>query len=152
MAHIHKLIDFVVVVLVVYENKVLLVNHKELGKWLPIGGHIELDEDPEEAVYREVKEESGLDVEIIGEKPSIKREGIKILYSPAFLDIHKINESHRHIGMVYFAKAKTSEIKLADKEHYEIKWFIEKELSDPKYNLQPDVQFYAKEALKKTSE
>lgn len=151
MAHIHKLIDFVVVILVVYKNKVLLANHKELNKWLPIGGHIELDEDPEETVYREVKEESGLDIEIIGEKAPIKQKGIKFLYPPMFLDIHKINEKHKHIGMVYFVKAKSDKIQLADREHHEIKWFIEKELSNPKYNLQADVQFYAKEALKKVS-
>lgn len=30
------------------------------GKWLGIGGHIEIGESPEEAVYREVFEETGL--------------------------------------------------------------------------------------------
>ena len=39
MGHIHKLIDFVVEVFVVYKDKVLLVYHKELNKWLPIGWH-----------------------------------------------------------------------------------------------------------------
>ncbi len=151
MGHIHKLIDFVVEVFIVHQDKVLLINHKKLNKWLPIGGHIELDEDPEEAVYREVKEESGLDIEIIGEKVPIEQEGIKFLYNSAFLDIHRINKEHRHIGMIYFARAKSAEIKLADEEHYEIKWFTEEELSDSKYNLQTDVQFYAKEALKKVS-
>ena len=38
----------------------LMVNHKKLGKWVQPGGHIELNEDPEEASLREVFEETGL--------------------------------------------------------------------------------------------
>ncbi len=69
MTHIHEKIDFVVSARIVYEDKILLVYHKLLQKWLPVGGHIELDETPEEAIFREVKEECGLDIEVIGEKP-----------------------------------------------------------------------------------
>ena len=67
MPHIHELIDFVVDIYIVYKDKVLLIHHKELKKWLPIGGHIELDEDPEEALFREVKEECGLEIEVLGD-------------------------------------------------------------------------------------
>ena len=72
MAHIHELIDFVANAFVVYDNKVLLINHKKMKRWLSIGGHIELNENPEEGLFREIKEECGLDVEIIGQKPNIK--------------------------------------------------------------------------------
>ncbi len=57
MAHTHELIDFIINIYIIYKGKVLLIYHKKLDKWLPIGGHIELDEDPEEALFREVKEE-----------------------------------------------------------------------------------------------
>ncbi|RLS89050.1 MAG: NUDIX domain-containing protein, partial [Planctomycetota bacterium] len=62
MAHIHEKIDFTVAVFVVHEKKVLVIHHKKLDKWLPLGGHIELDEDPEQAALRETLEESGLAV------------------------------------------------------------------------------------------
>jgi len=39
-------------VFIVHRDKVLLIYHKYYNEWLPIGGHIELDEDPEEALYR----------------------------------------------------------------------------------------------------
>jgi 8-oxo-dGTP diphosphatase len=37
------------------QSKVLLVDHKKSGLWLPSGGHVEPGEDPKEAVIREVK-------------------------------------------------------------------------------------------------
>ena len=68
MAHIHETIDFTVALFVVHNGKVLLVHHRNLNKWLPLGGHIELDEDPETAGLREAREESGLEVELLGER------------------------------------------------------------------------------------
>ncbi|MBI4094954.1 MAG: NUDIX domain-containing protein [Candidatus Liptonbacteria bacterium] len=149
MPHIHEKIDFAVGVFVVHRNRVLLVFHKNLKMWLPLGGHIELDEDPEQALFREVKEESGLDIEMISQKPKEKFEGRKFLYPPAYLDIHPIGENHRHIGMVYFAKSKSEKVTLAAEEHDEIRWFSERELQDPTFKVQPDIQFYAKEALQR---
>ena len=58
MAHIHEKIDFVSTAIIVHRDKVLLVHHRGLKLWLPVGGHIELDEDPEEALFREIKEET----------------------------------------------------------------------------------------------
>ena len=49
MAHIHEKIDFTASVYIVRDNRVLLHMHKKLNMWLPPGGHIELDEDPNQA-------------------------------------------------------------------------------------------------------
>lgn len=147
MPHIHELIDFVVDIFIVYENKVLLIYHKQLDKWLPIGGHIELNEDPEEALFREVKEECGLEIEVLGEKPIIKSEGTKFLYPPLFLDIHKISETHKHIGLAYFAKARSDKFIFNKEEHKAIRWFSREDLESPEFNLSPAVKFYAKESL-----
>src|SRR5437773_1493766 len=43
MAHIHEKIDFTVAIFVVHGGKVLLIHHRKLDKWLPLGGHIDLD-------------------------------------------------------------------------------------------------------------
>ena len=101
MAHIHDKIDFTVAIFVVHEDKILLIHHRKLDKWLPLGGHIELDEDPEIAALREAKEESGLDVELLGERPPTTESGTRALIAPRFLDIHRINDTHEHIGMIY---------------------------------------------------
>jgi 8-oxo-dGTP diphosphatase len=39
---------------------VLLVKHRRLGTWLPVGGEIEPGETPLEAARRELQEETGL--------------------------------------------------------------------------------------------
>jgi len=151
MSHIHKLIDFTVVCYIVYGNKVLLIHHKKLNKWLPISGHIELDEDPEQALFREIEEECGLEVEIVAEKPDLKTEYRKFLLTPTYLDIHPIDDTHKHIGMTYFGKAKSDAVKLAEKEHHEIRWFTIQDVESPKYELTEDIKFYIEEALKITN-
>lgn len=42
------------------EGRVLLIHHKRLGTWLPVGGEIEDGETPLEAARRELLEETGL--------------------------------------------------------------------------------------------
>ncbi len=149
MPDIHELIDFIVEVYIIYKDRVLLIHHKKANAWRPIGGHIELDEDPEEALFREAKEESGLEIEVFGNKPDMKVEGVKFLISPIYLNIHKAGGKHRHIALIYFARSKSNKVRLAVREHNEIKWFTKKDLSSPKFDIRQDVKFYANQALKK---
>src|SRR3989344_5513030 len=147
MPHINELIDFTVSVYITNESRVLLILHKKLNMWLPIGGHIELNEDSDEALFREVKEECGLDVELLGEKPQIVSPGTKFLITPAFLDIHEVTPTHKHIAFRYFATSKSSQF--SNVEHDDMRWFSMEDLDNPEFGIKPDIQFYAKEALNK---
>lgn len=154
MAHINKKIDLTVAAFIVYQGKILLVDHKALKKWLPIGGHVELDEDPEQALFREIEEESGLtqnEIKVLGEKPDVKSPGTKFLIAPVFLDIHDISKEHKHIGMVYFIKASTDKITRAVLEHNDIRWFSGSELVQKQFDISAAIKYYAKEAIKKTT-
>ena len=51
--------------IVLHQDSVLLIEHAKLGWWMPPGGHIDPDEDPVQAVLREVREETGLECQII---------------------------------------------------------------------------------------
>src|ERR1700743_3942744 len=108
MAHIHEKIDFTVAIFVVHNAKILLIHHRKQNACRPLGGHIELDEDPEQAALREAKEESGLDVVLLGERPPTTSPGTRALIAPRFLDIHRISDTHEHIGMIYLARPKNS--------------------------------------------
>src|SRR5207237_10734044 len=128
MAHIHEKIDFTVAIFVVRDEKILVIHHRKLDKWLPLGGHIELDEDPEQAALREAKEESGLEVELIGERPPTTSPGTRALIAPRFLDIHRITDTHEHVGMIYWARPRNGAVALAAAEHHAIRWCSAEEL------------------------
>ena len=50
--------EYVATGYVVHQDQVLLIWHRELHQWLPPGGHIELNELPDDAVVREILEET----------------------------------------------------------------------------------------------
>src|SRR5579859_8155595 len=153
MAHIHEKIDFTVAIFVVRDEKILLIHHRKLDKWLPLGGHIELDEDPEIAALREAKEESGLDVELLGERPPTTEPGTRALIAPRFLDIHRINDTHEHIGMIYWARPKVGSAlrgiptMLAGEEHHDIRWCSSAELDSLQPAMSNAVKWYCRKAI-----
>ncbi len=147
MPHINEQYDFVVTIYIVFEGSVLLVNHPRYEMWTPIGGHVELDEDPETALFREVKEETGLEVTILSTKPKITSPGSKSLLTPNYLDVHEANPPHKHIALTYFARARNNKTTLS-KEHKALKWFKPEELNNEEFDLRPIIVFYAQEALK----
>jgi 8-oxo-dGTP pyrophosphatase MutT (NUDIX family) len=146
MPHIHELYDFTIAAVIVHDGKVLLVKHPRYGKWLVPGGHIELNEDPEEALYREIEEETGLKATLLVPKPDIQTAGAKVLPMPNYMDVHEANAPHKHIGMVYYMRAENGEAKLSD-EHEEIRWVSKEELDDPELNLQPEIKHLIIEAI-----
>lgn len=154
MPHIHDKIDFTVEVFIVYKNKVLLRKHDKYKIWLSVGGHIELDEDPNQAAIREVKEETGLDVSMVGKILEFEEpEGYQELIPPKFLNRHKINDSHEHVTMVYFGSALNDKVIQGQNEiSDDIRWFTFKELDDPNYNIRENIKYYAKKALEELGE
>jgi 8-oxo-dGTP pyrophosphatase MutT (NUDIX family) len=150
MSHIHDKIDFVVDVYVVYQNTVLLRKHDKYGIWLGVGGHIELDEDPNEAAIRETREEVGLEIQLYcesGKKPDFNLNK-KSLIPPGYLNRHPINDQHEHLAFVYFATTANNELKLSETEVAEdCRWFTKEELLQNDYGIRKDFQLYALQAL-----
>jgi 8-oxo-dGTP pyrophosphatase MutT (NUDIX family) len=95
---------FTVAVFVVRDGKVLLHRHRKLGMWLPPGGHIEEGELPDEAAVREVWEETGVRIELVGERREDITDPVQ-LHRPAGVQLENIGPNHQHIDLIYFARA-----------------------------------------------
>lgn len=150
MPHIHDKIDFTIGAFLVFQGKVLLVNHPRYGTWLAPGGHIELDEDSDQALFREIEEETGFkqnELEILSTRPEIKADNFKSLYTPNFINIHEANPPHRHITLIYFLKVKHDKHKKSD-EHTDARWFDSSMIDSAELSIWPATKFYAKEAIK----
>lgn len=95
-------------------QKILLIKHRKSGLWLPSGGHVEIDEDPQDTVKRELKEELGISARFI-------------MDSPLFITVTQtINEAvaHTDVSLWYVLKGDLGKILNYDKrEIEEYKWF-----------------------------
>lgn len=98
--------DFTVAVFVMQDDHVILHPHARLGIWLPPGGHIEPGELPDEAAVREVLEETGIAVELVGERGiGIDYPGQPVqLVRPEGIQLESIAADHEHIDLIYFAR------------------------------------------------
>ena len=148
MPHIHEKIDFVVENFIVHKNKVLLRLHDKFKIWLSIGGHVELDEDPNQAAVREVREEVGLSVKLYDANHLTKvgDEKDRQLIPPIGLSRHFVSPTHEHICHIYFATSDSDNV-IPEKPDDQWKWVTKEEIDS--LGLKPDVAFYAKEALRR---
>ena len=93
---------------VVHREAVALHWHRKVKAWLPPGGHIEANEDPVEAVLREVLEETGLEVEVVPTSPVLELEYPEQVLPPYTIMVEDIQDPvdgfHKHIDMIYFCR------------------------------------------------
>ena len=149
MPHINEKIDFVTGVFIVHGDRVLLRKHDKYKIWLPPGGHIELDEDPNQCAVREAKEEVGLDIILKNFDPINHhfKESTELI-PPQFLHRHYVNEVHEHISFIYFATTTSDHIQQGSTEvSDEIRWFTKEDLDNPAFGVGDATTYYAKAAL-----
>jgi 8-oxo-dGTP pyrophosphatase MutT (NUDIX family) len=89
------------------DRRLLLIHHRKLGVWLYPGGHIDPWETPDEAVAREVEEETGLRVRTVGPRDlslADPKALVSVLTTPYVVlceRIHSPDNPHDHIDLVY---------------------------------------------------
>jgi len=126
MAHIHEKIDFTTSCFLVHDGRVLFVHHKKHGKWLQPGGHIELAEDPLEALSREIEEEVGLSgdqYELVAnsDSPLSNKQGGDLTV-PQWINRHRTSDTHEHVDLVYVAHARTDAVRSMPEENDGVMW------------------------------
>ncbi len=113
--------DFVATGIVVHGERVVLVLHRKLKRWLPPGGHIDTPELPDQAAIREVKEETGLDIVLVAD---VEPAGFShALARPAGIQLEDIEPGHQHIDLIYFAKPLGDTTLTVSDESIQIGWF-----------------------------
>jgi len=92
------------------DNVLLIKRTKEPWRdlWHFPGGHVDDGEIPQDAVIREVKEETGLDAEIIGEE--VKDRNFRRLKSPVGMFLYPVLD-HYHLSFLFHCGVKSRDIK-----------------------------------------
>lgn len=113
-------------------EKFLFIKHRKLNKWLMPGGHWENNELPDDAALREVYEETGLIVKLIGER--LPRQTDQIC--PYGIQRNIIEDGkHEHIDLVYLAVPERGERLVQNKEETDgIDWFTVKEINNKTFD------------------
>ncbi|MDA0769496.1 MAG: NUDIX domain-containing protein [Chloroflexi bacterium] len=103
---------FTVTGFVVHQGSTLLHWHPKVKMWLPPGGHIDENEDPVQAVLREIDEETGVQAEVVPTGPVIKMDYPTQVAAPYTIMIEDIDDPvqgfHHHIDMIYFCRPASS--------------------------------------------
>ncbi len=138
--------DFTVATFVVRDDRVLLLWHRKLQKWLPPGGHIEPSELPDDAARREVKEETGIRVELIGDRGVPVAEP-RQLVRPAGIQLEDIQPGHQHIDLIYFARPVDSAPSrvVGNHESEAIRWLSLDEM--PAAGVSEEIRLWAERAI-----
>lgn len=90
---------------VVDDGRTLLHWHRKNGMWLPPGGHIDPDEDPAQAVVREVEEETGIVAHVVPHVAPLAFALPAQIAPPYAVLVEDIAEGpHQHIDLVYFLR------------------------------------------------
>ncbi|MFA9517264.1 NUDIX hydrolase [Halopenitus sp. H-Gu1] len=104
---------FTATVYLVNDDATALHEHDRLGIRVPPGGHVDRDELPHEAALREVREETGLEADLVADVAPIEGPNGRGIPEPAHLMLYDINVDadgrigHQHVDHLYYAHVTT---------------------------------------------
>lgn len=137
--------DLVVAGYIIHQNKVLLIHHKKLDLWLPVGGHIDENETPDQALLREIREEIGMEVEILNQSNMPLEGNVRYnLAIPFDVNVHLVGD-HDHCCFFYICKAINPKQLQINKELKNFDWFTKDDLN--KGHVPADVKNQCLKAL-----
>lgn len=154
MAHNNYYLDLCVDTFVVNGDAVLLRLHEKYNYWGTPGGHVDPGEDVNEAAVREVWEEAGLHIELIGPEGWVQThtDTNRDLVPPLYMNRHKIYDTHDHSAFIFAARSTTREINPQTEEDQgaECIWVTQSELDElleKDERMRPEIHRYASKAL-----
>ena len=126
-----------------HDNKLLLIHHTKLNMWLPVGGHIELNESPDNAVLREIEEETCIKARIVDVLPSdvpLKPELARQTAVPFYTNIHSVGD-HEHWCACYLCECDSDVVQI-DKDSRGFRWLTKEQIQSDNH-LREDIRAIA---------
>lgn len=121
---------FSVAVFAFCNDEVLLIHHKRLGVWLPVGGELEPGETPAEAALRELKEETGLDGTFVPIPGAITGTPAGLLA----YEQHRAGSKGLHMNFCFFARV-SSQAVVSNGEFEQHRWVGRDDAFDAPQNV-----------------
>jgi 8-oxo-dGTP pyrophosphatase MutT (NUDIX family) len=134
---------FTATAIVVHEQKILLMWHKRLQRWMPPGGHMDPNELPEQTAVRECKEETGLDITIEGQwevdvftgntsEGYMQKKPLTMLIENIPASTERNEPAHQHIDFVFLGSLTDPKqaLVLQIQEATELRWFTKEQISN----------------------
>ena len=117
-------------VFIINEAKVLMIKHKKLQRWLPPGGLIENNETPDQAALREVHEETGLKIKLLG-KSTDKLPDVTMVHPPIHIQVENNPHGPDNIDFIYYAELQdvSAKCKINKNEIEEFTWMNKNDLN-----------------------
>ena len=124
----------------------MLLWHNKIQAWLPPGGHIHPNELPEAAAVREVLEETGLEVELLGQREQWAA-GVEVLRRPECILLEDISDGHQHVDLIYFGRViGSAEERLNSREASASRWCDQGELGGAE--ISEDIRILGRQAIR----
>jgi 8-oxo-dGTP pyrophosphatase MutT (NUDIX family) len=121
--------QFTATVYIIEQERVLLIFHKKMQKWLPPGGHLDPNETPPDGARREALEETGLELELIPQEQIwIDRWNAKSFERPYMCLLEEIpayhdKPAHQHMDLIYLARPIGGKAEHNQQEVEGMRWF-----------------------------
>ena len=137
---------FVATVYVVNDGATALHHHDKLDMWLPPGGHIDRDEVPHRAAVREVREELGLNPDLVAPEEDIESATVQSIPQPQHflledIDVCDGEVGHQHIDFVFYGAVDSRDItpSAGEQPAEDWEWFTPADLEERAEELASDV-------------
>ncbi len=128
-----------IIAAVVHNGKVLMLKRTKepfIGYWALPGGKIDIGEHPEETAVREIKEETGIDAEVVNVRGVMSE----------FIRDKKTKENIGHFVM-FVCEMKPLHTNMQASEEGELKWFDIEDIKEGNRIVPSDVHIFHKIAM-----
>lgn len=103
------------------EGRILLTRRADNGRWAIVSGILEPGEQPAAAIVREIREETGVEVELV------RLTGVDV--TPPLT--HANGDRAQYLDLCFLARHTSGEPHAADDENLDVRWFSPDELPAP---------------------